>query len=82
VNLDLVEQPGIVELTHEVAAAHDPDVAPARGRHQFVVHRPDRAGDEPDVHARDRRQVPVGEDPARAVVVELPPALRPVRISG
>ena len=51
--LDLVEQPGVVELTHQVTAADDPQVLAVHGRDHLVVHRRDVALDEVDVDARD-----------------------------
>ena len=72
---DLVEQPGVVELADQVAAADDPDVPVARGRDQLVVHRSDVAAHVVDVDPGDAGQVAVAEHPDRPVVVELLPLL-------
>ena len=50
-NVDLIEQPPIVELPHEVAPAHDPDILPAGGFRHLLVNRAHIAAHEADIGA-------------------------------
>ena len=62
-NNHLVQQPGIVELAHKIAAADKPDVSALCSRTHPLVDRPNIASHKPDVCAGDRVQVAGGEDP-------------------
>jgi hypothetical protein len=69
----VIEEACVVELTNQIAAADDPDIALPCGQ-RVVVDRTHVALNEPDVRTYDRWQVgAVRENPGRSVAVELAP---------
>src|SRR5262245_20088949 len=62
---DVVEQPRVVELPHQVAAADGPDVLAPGGFDHCLMNRTDVSFNETDIGAGNGGQRPAGEDPSR-----------------
>jgi len=74
----LVQEAGVGELTHEVAATDDPHVATGGGLDHLLVRDGDVVPDEADVRGGHHRPLAVAEHPARHVV--RPARLRPAPV--
>lgn len=65
---DLVEQPSVVELSDQVAAADKPEILAASGRGHGCMNWVDCSLDKSDVRARNRREGTSCKDPQRLPV--------------